>query len=231
MSQTQDILDISEHRSQMDFHRQAMHSAVDKICRAWPQVVTDSAVCDGFGAGRGYDGTSRGGGESSAVEAAALSGLRASAWIAELHDVTQRIFEAASIKRRTPTSPAELGPIVHHAVDRIVGTWTLDDLIDFDPQSPNFRRDVFGLYRLADRTERWWPTPTDLRAGEVVDGVTVGRRGNQVHVCDLCGQPVAGGRADPVRYVPDPTGGPDKILHKSPCWYTYKSDRENRPVA
>lgn len=204
---------LTEPRSTpLEENRRALHRAVDQILDAWPKA-SDDAQAVGFPRGRGYGGTS--GGQSglrvpaedgggfdtvpaTGVELAALNPSVAVAWVAELHDTVTRLLAAVWPARSWSLvwTPAGLAPVLHEAVETLFGSWTLDDLIDADPRSVNHRRDVFGLYRLADDAARYWPPPP--RKGDRAGTVTVGERGNSVETCRLCGDPVAGGRADPI---------------------------------
>lgn len=193
--------------SQADWHRQALHHAIDIICDTWPRVTNATRLLDGYPPGRGYD-TSRGNAgirvdgdtiPATSVEIAAIARLAPHAWVAELHDTTIRVLDAAWPMRAWSIDWPTLRPLLHQAVDTICDTWTLDDLIDADPQSPTHRRDVLGVYRLADRSAADWP-PTATK-GQTVAGVTVGARTNLVETCAGCGLPVAGGRDDPIKRI------------------------------
>lgn len=75
------------------------------------------------------------------------------------------------------------------------------------------------LYQLADDAARLWPMKAKL--GMVVDGVTVGRRGNDVEMCGLCRQPAPSdgrdGNGRPLVHKV-PVGDGHVMLHRSPCY-------------
>lgn len=215
-------------------HRRAMHRAVDRILDAWPRAH-DDAQAVGFPAGRGYD--SAGGGRSgflvdvdgeaefvpaTGVELAALNVTVAVAWLAELHDVIEGLCAAVWPGRAFSLvwTPTGLSGRLHEAVERVSAEWTLDDLIDTDPRSPNHRRDVFGLYRLADAAGRYWPAP--VRKGERAGTVTVGERTNTVDVCVACGEPIIGGRADPLKRI---DGDPFHVKNPAGIWCYHQALR------
>lgn len=195
----------------------ALHRAADLVCDTWPAALSDIDVI-GFPPSTMPAG--RGGGDSSSVETAILNPSVAVGWVAELHDVILKVLTAAWPGSAVGIvwEPDRVRPVLHGAIDELKASgWTLDDLVDFDPRSPNHRRDVFGLERLADAAARSWPAPA--RTGHNVDGVTVGARGNQTEICALCELPVAGGHGDPIRRI---DGQP---YHGRSCWFTVHRQR------
>lgn len=209
--------DAKRELSQLEWHKKALLHAVDIVCDTWPRAISDLEAI-GFPRGRSFDAAPGGGGSivvadengqpdrvpATGVEIVALNAHAAVGWVAELHDVTVRLLQAANPAAGVwpvPPTPAGLSTVLRGAVGHICATWQLDDIIDADPDSPNHRRDVFGLYRLADNGRRNWPPPPKKgdRAGEV----TVGERGNQVETCAGCGDPIGGGRADPLKRIDD----------------------------
>lgn len=224
------------HRQAGEYHRRDMHHAVGLVAGVWPRAVVDLEAI-GFPRARSYDGAPTGGHGSmmvpdehgnmervpaTGVEIVALNTHVAVAWVAELHDVTVRLLREARPRAGVwPMPPPELYmATVGLAVDRICDSWTADDLIDFDPASANYCRDVFGLYRLADSGVKFWPPPA--RKGDQAGTVTVGERGNSVELCKLCGEPVAGGRADPIRRIDG------DAYHGKSCWFTVTRHRQPR---
>lgn len=212
-----------KHLTQIDFHRRHLHDAIDTIIDAWPRASED---VDAIGFPSAVMQPSSGGtAELTSVEAAALRGINfgdAVAWIAELHDTTRRVLTAAWPSRTVkPAWTAEqLRPVLHQAVDVICQTWTVDDLVDFDPASSNHRSDVFGLGRLAGTARRWWPaTP---KAGTTQDGVTVGQRGNTVETCTACQLPIGGGRNDPLKRI---DGDPFHVKNPAGVWCYHQALR------
>lgn len=222
----------------LEENRRAMHRSVEVIIAAWPKAY-DDAQAIGFPRGRGYDAA--GGGRSgftvetetgevefvpaTGVELAALNPGVAVGWVSELHDTVTRLLAAVWPARAWSLvwTPAGLAPVLHDAVDRLLGSWTLDDLIDADPRSANHRRDVFGLYRLADLALAYWPPPP--KRGDRAGMVTVGERGNSVESCGLCGDPVVGGRADPIRRIDG------QAFHGKSCWFTVTRQRQPRAAS
>jgi hypothetical protein len=203
-----------------DEHRQAMHRAANRICTAWPRAHADSQAI-GYPRGHRYDTTSRGtpsidvDGENvpaTAVEIAALSGNRSVAWLAQFHDVVTNLVRQALGGRVAVWTQLLVPVYLQDAIEALWATgWTLEDIIDADPHSPTYRRDVFGLYDLADKAARWWPDP--VKNGQRIGQVTVGQRTNDAAMCVLCGDPVSGTSDDPIRRI---DGQP---FHGKTCYY------------
>lgn len=78
-------------------------------------------------------------------------------------------------------------------------------------------RTLSGVVVLANHAALLWPPPA--RPGVIVAGVTVGRRGNNVETCGLCGDPVSGGHADPIRRIDG------QAFHGKRCWFTVARQR------
>lgn len=169
--------------------RRALHRAVDRICDAWPQALVD-ADCRGFSSG-GEKVGGRGSDVPDPTSSAALCPDHAVGWLAELHDVAVEVLEQAGLRWSVPWEARYSCGQLHDAVERICCDWTVEDLIDVDPRSSNYGRDVFGLERLADDAARWWP-PTP-KTGQQVAGLTVGTE-DVVEDCGLCGGPTQAGR-------------------------------------
>lgn len=218
-----DVEPAEPHLSQRDWHARAMHRSVDVVCDAWPRASEDVQAI-GFPSAV-MQPRSHATAELTSVEAAAVRGLRfgdAVGWIAELHDVAFALLAAGWPNRSFSIdwTPVGLRPVLHTAVDRIAAGWTLDDLVDFDPRSANYRSDVFGLGRLAGRALRYWPPPPPRGSRE--GGVTVGERSSSVETCGLCGDPVVGGRNDPIRRIDG------QAFHGKSCWFTVTRQRQQK---
>lgn len=97
----------------------------------------------------------------------------------------------------------------------------VSELVDIWPRGVG--RLLSRLVGLANQASAagWGPPP---KAGEVVDGVVVGRRESSVETCVGCGRPVAGGVADPIRRKDG------KPYHGRSCYYrAWRADRDVRP--
>lgn len=194
--------------------RRALHTAVDWVCYAWPKALNDAAAVGYAGSVRPPDG--RGGGildyPDPTGSTAMLAG-RAAGWLAELGDLVVRLLaspgEAVSQARaaRTPRSASTL----HAAVEKLCH--------DRPPDREKVARSVIDL---GNRAHAWWPPPP--KSGQLVEGVTVGQRGNLVETCALCQDPVAGGHQDPIRRI---DGAP---FHAKSCFYTVWRHRKAKPA-
>jgi hypothetical protein len=191
-----------------------MHQAVDLIAKGWPYALAD---CDVLSAapnlrGRAYDGDGRQaqGDHADPTAEQALTAFErhqlaagpAAGWLAELADVQWMFLD------RCLTGPVGFAAAMHALLDRTPTGW-----------APGA---VQRLFRLADDSYRWWLARP--KAGSRLAGVTVGERGNDVEVCGLCTEPVAGGASDPIRRIDG------QAFHKSPCWYQVTMDRAGRPA-
>lgn len=157
--------------------RSCAHRDVQRVCAAWEPALLD-ARARGFGSGRSYDGAPRGGGELTAVEAAAIRPDFATAWIAELGDVLVEFLcpDVGVYSMQTRIA------VFHDQVDELM-------------DSANHRvwnHATLRLRRLAASADAHWPERP--QKGQVVGGVTVGERGNVSQVCVECGDPVVSGR-------------------------------------
>jgi hypothetical protein len=195
--------------------QQALHRNIDTICDAWPHALNDVDAI-GYGTGRTYDGTSRGGSELTGVEAAAEQllerGSPAVAFIAELADVVVDLTRQSSHPDGHPWTPSNARRPLHDAVDELMGELPPERHWPAGPRGL-LRR----VERLASSAELWWPHQP-LRKGQVVDGVTVGERGNQAELCHLCQIPVVSGRdsyGNPI-LKRDAHGNP---YHSVPCYF------------
>lgn len=215
--------------SQLEWHCRSLTHAAAVVCAAWPRALEDAAAV-GFPSAVMQPST-RGAAENTSVEAAALRPSVAVAWLAELHDVVTAV--ATGVWRARAWSitwqPQPVHALLAAAVERVAGEWTLADLIDADPASPNYRRDVFGLYRLADRALAFWPPPA--AHGQTVAGVTVGDD-ETPEDCGLCHGPVITGRDNDGRLLARRIDG--VIFHATAgyghgaCWWTVWRQRRSR---
>jgi hypothetical protein len=194
-----------EQTSPAEHHRQAMHRAVDEIFRVWPHALVD-ADARGFPSGAG-DGTGRSsiGDHSDPTGRIAMHPGKAVAWLAELHDTLHPFRVGSEPVEHTPRCQR----MVHQVVETYANEW------------PAHSKSRERLYRLADAGSRWWPRPP--KKGELVDGVTVGQRSNEIGQCALCGEPVVPGRGSQGRrWIQDPKTGERREFHRSPCWYSLR---------
>lgn len=188
--------------------RRALHRAVDNIARAWSLALEDANA-------RGYPTAvmqpSCGGSESTSVEQAAMRPSRAVAWLAELHDTQQLIFKSRDGLTYTIREPETFRGHAHAYVEHMLTQWM-----------PHTEHAIRQTITLSNKATAWWP-PTP-KAGQTVDGTTVGQRGNQTETCHSCGNPVSGGHADPIRRIDG------FAYHGKSCWYNASRGRSYQPI-
>lgn len=154
--------------------QQDMHKAVDVICDAWPEAQEDDTSVL---RGHGYDAQRQPVGDhGDPTGNAAIRPNKASAWIIELRQLAYMYLDAP-----LPHTPSQLRRQWHRVLNEHQTGWS--------PQA------VARLYNLANNALAWWPHDK-VKPGQVVNGVTVGERGNDVEVCGLCKQPAPSGRDD-----------------------------------
>lgn len=208
--------------SQLEVQRKALDKAVTTCLRAWPFARLDTEAL-GFPSSGGDSTVGRGtctdGGPTARLGTLWAERPDPSVrWLVDLFDVIDGFAGGASW--------------VGYTEVRIGVRWHVwaDDYANRFPAGRRARREWMvladKLYALADSGRAHWLDV--LVSGRVVGGVTVGERGNSSTLCDLCGEPIAGSHADPVRKVPDGQGG-HKNLHRSPCWYTWATDQGVHP--
>jgi hypothetical protein len=208
-------------------HRQAMRTAVDRVCDAWPDALLDVGAI-GFPGRAGYDGGSGGGPtlrvqvgdheervSATGVELAALTGHDigyAVGWISELHDTVLAILAAAypTAHVQVEWQPDPVRAQLLAAVSVLADSW--------DAHRPGHDHQRGLLYRLADSAARHWPGPPSK--GTSMGGVTVGQRTPASETCGLCEKPVAGGRDDPIRRIDG------QAFHAKSCWFTVTRQRQ-----
>lgn len=176
-----------------------LHHAVDIVVAAWPHARADVDAIGYPAHTGGGGGVDMDDGDWTATEAAALRVFdHASAWLAELHDT------AVDWLGYWPPD-GRLAQRWHPAVADHLDSW---------PAGDRARR---RLFRLADTAKRRWPAPQS--AGTRTGGTTIGARHNDVELCGLCCQPVAGGAADPIRRIDG------EAYHARTCWYPVSMGR------
>lgn len=177
--------------------RRALHRAIDNIARAWPLALQDANA-------RGYPTAvmqpHAGSAELTSVEAAALRPSRAVAWLAELADTQHQIFKSRDGLTYTIREPETFRGQAHNYVEHMLTQWM-----------PHTEHAIRQTINLSNKATAWWP-PTP-KAGQTVDGTTVGQRSNTTETCTHCGNPVTGGHNDPIRRI---DGQP---YHGKSCWY------------
>lgn len=203
------MIDPDDGLNQTQRTHQALHRAAAQILDAWPKAHEDANAIPLPSGGNTRHGSDPA--DPTGNTAINLHTNHAIAWIAELGDVLQSIAEATHLNHPSRQHHA-VKHWIHYAINELFKTWTLDDIIDFDPQSPNYHRDVFGLERLADQAARWWPPPPTT--GTRIGNITIGARTNTTETCHLCRNPITGTKQDPIRRK---DGHP---YHGKSCWYT-----------
>jgi hypothetical protein len=179
---------------QKRFQLDAAHNAVRRICETWP-VALDAARSFG------QESIGENVGSSSKVANPTMhAGLQtdvAAKWIRDVRNVIR--------------APDPMASHLHRVVDALVQHW---------PSGTTHFLD--SLVALANRGVREWPPQP--RFGEVVDGVKVGSRGDQLEYCTECRQPVTGDAADPISRIDG------KPFHRKPCYQTVwqRNDRARR---
>ena len=188
------MIDPDDGLNQLERTRRYLHRTADRICNAWPKALNDA---DARGLTSGGHGARHGSDPADPTGDAVCRTSRAAGWLAELYDVTACLLIAGGVPRSSLAHlwnrRDETRQLIHDAIDKVCDTWTLDDLIDFDPRSANYRKDVFGLERLANSAARFWPPPAVK--GDVVGGTVVGD--DEIPPdCGFCHGPVLGGRTE-----------------------------------
>lgn len=196
--------DEPEKKSHKDFVRQQVTGAIGQICDAWNDAH-EAAWARGYP--RGGEGGSGGiGGHGDPTGNRAMQADAAEDWIrrARKYLAVVLAYSASDIARTGPFDPVRLKSYLQQAGKDLVDMW------------PKGAQRLFNrLYDLADQALREWPPM--LKAGDIHDGVTVLRKGNEVDVCYECRLPVAGGVADPRVISKDG----NKSFHRTPCYNTW----------
>lgn len=188
------MIDPDDGLNQHERTRRYLHRVIDRICNAWPKALNDADARGLTSAHGGRHGSDPADPTGNAVCRTSL----ATGWLAELADAfigapdRLGLFPAAELPLPA-WKPEPARQLAHTAIERVFDSWTLDDLIDFDPRSSNYRCDVFGLERLANAAARYWPPPAVK--GDVVAGTMVGD--DEIPPdCGFCHGPVLGGRTE-----------------------------------
>lgn len=207
MTQNPQSVDPDDDLTPYERIRRCAHRDITRICQTWPQARLD-AQARGYGTGRTFDGTSRGGSELTSVEAAASHQDFATGWIAELGDVLMTIGLPSTVQESDE-------PQIHISADTYCAEW---------PKGAN--QTLKRLHYLAEQAFHYWPDPP--KRGQTVQGVTIGGRTNTVENCALCNEPVVSGKDEAGNALlrRDKDGMPFHAAGKGCYWQVWRQRRK-----
>lgn len=185
--------------------------AVAQICDAWDDATNAAAA-------RGYGGSSdqvvvSGGSESDPTAAQAMRTAVAAEWLHRASTTLAlmlRFADAAYASRNGEIRNARWCGSFDPPRMRSTMVAAGKELVDLWPR--RVQRVFDRIYTLADDALREWPSTP--KVGQVVDGVTVGKRSSLATICTKCTEPIGGGAADPIRRI---NGSP---YHGKSCYFS-----------
>ncbi len=186
----------------------AITSAIGRICDSW-EIASDAAESRGQGGGSDDVAVSSSGSVGDPTGNAAMVADHAETWLRQSRAALRLLVaitpEDADVPRWVGSfyPPTMRAALIRCGVEA-VALW---------PR--NFGKLIARLVGLANTASNEWPPSP--KPGERVGEVVVGKRAQTLEYCGECGQPVAGGAADPIVRIDG------KAHHRNPCYYTVYS--------